>query len=119
MSSFVIHLVVTAISLYAAAQLVGGIRIDSTTSLVFGALALGIVNAVVRPFMQILSLPVTLLTLGLFYFVVNGLAFWLASALVPGFHVDGLWSSILGAIVVGLVSWAVSAFTKSFDSRAR
>lgn len=107
-----VHLAVTAVALYAASRLVGGVRVDSTTSLIVGALVLGLVNAVVRPVMQILSLPVTVLTLGLFYFVVNGLAFGLAAALVPGVHVDGLWSAILGALVVGLVSWLAGGLLK-------
>lgn len=111
-AGFVIHIVVTALALYAAARFVAGVHLDSTLGLVLGALVLGFVNSVVRPIMQILSLPVTVLSLGLFYFVVNGLAFGLAAALVPGFRVDGLWPSILGAVVVGLVSWVAGGLIK-------
>lgn len=114
---FVLQLVVTGISLYVADYLLSGVRLSSLQSLVIGALVLGFINGVVRPVMQILSLPITVLTLGLFYFVVNGVSFWLAAAVVPGFDVDGLWSSILGAIVVGLVSWVVGGFTKGVAAK--
>ena len=71
---------------------------------------LGFVNAVVRPVMTLLTLPLTVLTLGLFYLVVNAAAFGLAAALVPGFSVASFWSALLGALVVSLVSWVVGAF---------
>lgn len=111
--SFLLHWLVTAAGLYLAAYLLPGISLSSPVALLVGALVLGFVNAVVRPVLQILSLPFTLLTLGLFYFVVNGLAFGLAALLVPGFQVASLWSAILGALVVSLVSWMAGAFTKS------
>lgn len=109
---FLLHWLVTAIGLYLAAYLVTGITFSNTTALIVGALVLGFVNAVVRPVLQILSLPFTLITLGLFYFVVNGLAFGLAALLVPGFRVGSLWAAILGALIVSLVSWAFGAFTR-------
>ena len=109
---FLLHWLVTAAGLYLAAHLITGVSFSSTTALVVGALVLGLVNAVVRPVLQILSLPFTVLTLGIFYFVVNGVAFGLAALLVPGFRVASLWSAILGAIVVSLVSWLFGAFTK-------
>jgi putative membrane protein len=78
--------------------------------LLVSALLLGIVNAVIRPILFVLTLPLTIVTLGLFILIVNGLAFALAAALVPGFHVAGLWSATAGAIIVSLTSWAASAF---------
>jgi putative membrane protein len=116
-SSFLLYLVVNALALYAASRLVSGIHVEIPTGLVLGALVLGLVNTFVRPIMQILSLPLTLLSLGLFYFVVNGLTFGLAAAFVPGFGVDGLWSAILGAIVVALVSWVAGGVTKGLVSK--
>ena len=80
--------------------------------LVFAALVLGLVNALVRPVITILTLPLTIITLGLFYLVVNGLAFGLAAALVPGFSVDGFGSAVLGALVVSIVSWVIGLVTK-------
>jgi putative membrane protein len=75
------------------------------------AVVLGLVNAIVRPILVVLTLPLTVLTLGLFYFVINGLAFNLAAWLVPDFNVAGLWAGILAALVVSVVSWVISWFT--------
>ena len=80
------------------------------------ALVLGIVNAIVRPVMVLLTLPVTILTLGLFYLVVNGVAFALAAFLVPAFTVDSFGWAVLGALVTGLVSWFVGSIVGR-DSR--
>ena len=101
----VFHVLVTAAGLYAAGALLAGVHVPTTPIFVVAALVLGAVNTVVRPVLLVLSLPITLVTLGLFYFVVNGLAFGLAAALVPGFRVDSLWDAILGAFVVSVVSW--------------
>lgn len=109
---FVTHILVTAIALAVAAYLLPGLHIDSWMSLAVAALVLGFVNAIVRPVLVLITLPITLLTLGLFYFVVNGIAFGLAAALVPGFEIDSFGWAMLGAIVVGLASWYVSAAIK-------
>jgi len=81
---------------------------DFVTALMV-ALVLGLLNAIVRPILVILTLPITLLSLGLFLFVINGLMFWLASRLFTGFEIDGFGWSIVAALVYSLVSWAVSA----------
>ena len=107
---FLVHWLVVALGLAAATYLVPGVSISSGTALAFGALVLGFVNAVVRPVMTLLTLPLTLLTLGLFYLVVNAAAFGLAAALVPGFSVASFWAALLGALVVSLVSWFIGAF---------
>jgi putative membrane protein len=75
------------------------------------ALVLGLVNAIIRPILLLVTLPLTVITLGLFYFVVNGLAFNLAAALVPGFEVVNLWSGILAAILFSIVSWLIGLIT--------
>jgi putative membrane protein len=105
MPRFLLHWLVTAIALGAAAYLVPGIHITSGPVLLIAALVLGFVNAIVRPVLVLLTLPLTVLTLGIFFFIVNGAAFGLAAALVPGFTVASLGSAILGAVVVALVSW--------------
>jgi putative membrane protein len=105
MRSFLLHWLVTAVALAVAARIVPGIYLGSGAALILAALVLGFVNAVVRPVLVVLTLPITVLTLGLFYLVVNGMAFGLAAALVPGFAVASLGSAIGGALVVGLVSW--------------
>jgi putative membrane protein len=110
MRGFVIRLLLTALGLWVADQLLGGISITGTGALVISALLLGVVNAVVRPVLLILTLPLTVLTLGFFVLIVNGISLAIAAWLVPGFHVAGLWSATLGAIIVGLTGWAASAF---------
>lgn len=110
MKGFFVRLLITALGLWVADQLLPGIVITGTGALVVSALLLGLVNAVIRPIILILTLPLTVVTLGLFILVVNGISFALAAWLVPGFHVGGLWSATLGAIVVGLTSWLASSF---------
>jgi len=109
MLSFLVHWAVQAIALYVAARLVGGIHLSSDTTLIIAALVIGLINATIRPVLTLLSLPLTILTLGLFYLVVNGACFMLAAALVPGFHVQGCTAAILGALVMSLVGWALHA----------
>ena len=109
MSSFLVHWFVTAVALGVAAWVVPGIHVTSWQALLVAALVLGFVNAIVRPVLVIVTLPITVLTLGLFYLVVNGLAFALAAALVPGFEIDSLPWAMAGALVVGLVSWFIGA----------
>ncbi|MGH7520691.1 MAG: phage holin family protein [Gemmatimonadales bacterium] len=110
MKGFLIRLLITALGLWVADQLLPGIVITGTGSLIVSALLLGLVNAVIRPVILILTLPLTVLTLGLFVLIVNGISLGIAAWLVPGFHIAGLWSATLGAIIVGLTGWAASAF---------
>src|SRR3954468_18855192 len=104
MARFILHWLITAVALGAAARFVPGVHIASGSVLLVGALVLGFVNAVVRPVLVLLTLPLTVLTLGLFYLVVNAAAFGLAAALVRGFRVDSVGSAIFGSLVVALVS---------------
>ena len=106
---FLVHWLMVAAALWVAAYLVPGVRFSSTGNLLLAALVLGLVNALVRPLLFIITLPITVVTLGLFYLVVNGLAFGLAAALVPGFTVRSFTSAILGALVVSVVSWVLGS----------
>src|SRR5438105_14889589 len=110
MTGFCFRLVITALGLWTAATVVPGVRIDGWGNLVVAALLLGIVNAVIRPIILILTLPLTVLTLGFFILIVNGISLALVAALVPGFHIAGLWAATVGAVIVGLTGWAASAF---------
>jgi putative membrane protein len=110
MKGFFIRWLITALGLWVTDRLLPGIVITGTGSLIVSALLLGFVNAVIRPIILILTLPLTVLTLGLFVLIVNGISLGIAAWLVPGFHIAGLWSATLGAIIVGLTSWAASAF---------
>jgi putative membrane protein len=111
MVGFLVHWFVLAVALWVAAYLVPGVGVTSWPALAVGALILGFVNAVVRPILVILTLPITILTLGLFYLIVNAAAFGLAAAMVPGFSIDSLGAAVVGALVVSIVSWFIGLFT--------
>ena len=100
---------VNTVALIAVAYLMPSIKVDTFVTALIAALVLGLVNAIIRPVLVILTLPVTLLTLGLFIFVINGLLFWAVGSFVKGFVVDGFWAGFLGAIVYSLISWLLSA----------
>ena len=113
MKGFLVRLLVTALGLWAATAIVPGVTIHGVGSLIGAALLLGLVNAVIRPIILILTLPLTLLTLGLFIFVVNGISLSLVAWLMPGFTLSGFGAAILGSIVVGLTGWVASIFIGS------
>jgi putative membrane protein len=108
MVPFFAHLVVSAGLLLLVAHLVRGVEIRGWGSAFLGALVLGLVNAVVRPVMVILTLPLTILTFGLFLLVINALMLWLASAFVPGIRIYGFWPAFVGSILLSLLNVAVS-----------
>ena len=110
MYGFLIRAVVVGIGLWLASQIVPGVGFRSGESLIAAALLLGIVNAFVRPILVILTLPITLLTLGLFLLVINGLMIELVSYFLPGFVVTGFWPAFFAAIVVSLTSWVMSGW---------
>jgi len=110
MRGFLYRLVITALGLWAAATIVPGVTIVGVGTLLLAALLLGIVNAIIRPIILILTLPLTVLTLGLFILVVNGISLALVAWVLPGFTVAGLVPAVLGSIVVGLTSWFASTF---------
>src|SRR5713226_8477895 len=110
MKGFVYRLLITALGLWAASAIVPGVGFRSWQTLIIAALLLGIVNAVVRPILLILTFPITILTLGLFILVVNGISLAFVAWLLPGFSLSGLGPAILGSMVVGLTSWFASAF---------
>jgi putative membrane protein len=112
MATFFIHWLITAISLVVADWALDGVHVGSGLSLAVAAVILGLVNALVRPLLLVLTLPLTILTLGLFYLVVNGIAFALAAALVPGFTVSSLGSAVAGALIVSLVSYLMGWFAR-------
>ena len=87
--------------------------VDSLGTALIAALLLGMVNAVLRPVLIILTLPLTLLTLGLFLLLINGLMLWLVAALVSGFHVNGFWGAVFGSILISIVSWVLSRILHS------
>jgi putative membrane protein len=100
---------INAVALIAVAYLMPGVSVASFMTAAVAALILGLVNAVIRPVLILLTLPATLLTLGLFIFVINGLLFWLVGSFIEGFVVAGFWAGFFGAIIFSLVSWVLSA----------
>src|SRR5260370_23480174 len=107
---FFLRPVVRALGLWGAAKIGPGVEFANWGTLLVAALLLGIVNAVIRPVILILTLPLTVLTLGLFILVVNGISLALVAWVLPGFHVASLGAAVLGAIVVGLTGWVASPF---------
>ena len=101
--------ILNAVALLAVTWLLPSIRVDGFGSALLAALVLGFINTLVRPVLALLTLPITVVTLGVFYLVLNGLLFWLASALLPGFQVGGFISALLGALLYGVIAWALSA----------
>lgn len=100
---------VTALTLFVLAHLHMGIEVVNLTTVILASLVLGLVNLIIRPIVRLFALPLTILTLGLFGWVINALMLWLVSAIVPGFHVNGflpaLWASIILGLVSGVINW--------------
>lgn len=107
--SFLLRLLLNAVAIMAAAWLVPGVSLTGLWPALLAGALLGLVNASIRPVLILLTLPFTLLTLGLFIFVVNAICFGLTAALVPGFDLSGFGAALLGALVVTLVSWVLNA----------
>lgn len=110
MNGFLLRLLIGALGLWLAASIVPGVYVAGAGTLLIAALLLGVVNAIVRPVLVILTLPITILTLGLFLFVVNAAMLGLVALLLPGFTVTGFWPAVGASIVVSLVSWVASWF---------
>jgi putative membrane protein len=100
---------INTLALILVAYLLPGVSIASFASALVAALVLGLVNTVIRPLLILLTLPVTVLTLGLFIFVINGLLFWFVGSFIQGFVVAGFWWGVLGAIVYSVISWLLTA----------
>ena len=113
MVGFILRGLVAALGLWAATEMLTGFTIDSATTLILAGLLLGIVNAIVRPFALLLSLPALIFTLGLFLLVVNAAMLGLVAFLLPGFRIATFWTALGGAIIVSIVSWIGSWFIGS------
>ena len=100
---------INALALLVLPYVVPSVQVDGFVTALVAALVLGFVNTLLRPVLVLLTLPVTLVSLGLFIFVINGLLFWMVANLLDGFHVAGFGSAVLGAIVYAVISWAASA----------
>lgn len=105
MPQFLIQWLVSALALGATAWVLPGVHVGSLPALLLAAIVLGFLNAILKPILVLLTLPFTIVTLGIFYFILNAIVFALASVLSPGFAVDGFGSAFLGALLMGLLSW--------------
>lgn len=119
LAEFFIRWFVTAVAVFVAAWIVPGIDYSNFTGLAFASLLLGIINAMVRPILLILCLPLILVTMGLFILVLNALLLWFVSGILPGssFTVSGFWAAFWGGLVISIVSWLLSAFFRGSDGR--
>jgi len=118
---FLLRVVITAIGLWVASVWVPGVHIDSTSTLLLAGLLLGVVNAIVRPIAIILTLPLTIVTLGLFLLVLNAAMVWLVNKIIPGFHAPWFMPAFLTSIIVWLVGWVASSLIgqRGFERYAR
>jgi putative membrane protein len=104
MAKIFAHVVVTAFALILVAEFIPGIQVDSVVTALLAAFMLGILNVLVRPVLVILTLPITLVTLGLFVFVINAFIFWFVASFIDGFTVNGFFPALIGSLIVSLVS---------------
>lgn len=104
---------INALCLLAVAHLVPGVHVVNFTAALIAAVVLGLVNTFIKPVLSLLTLPVTILTLGLFSFVLNALMFGLAAYFLSGFNVDGFWAALIGAVVFGVLSWIANSILLS------
>ncbi|MDZ4356486.1 MAG: phage holin family protein [Variovorax sp.] len=112
---FLVHWAITGISLWVASHLFKGLKFESTSALIVSALLLGLANAIVKPLLIFLTLPLTLLTFGLFLLVINALMVMLVAALVKGFKVSGFWTALFASIFISLLSIVIGSFVTGGD----
>jgi len=110
---------INTLALLVVAWLVEGIRINGLFQAFIASAFIGLLNASIRPFLLIATLPLSLLTLGLFTFVINGLMLLLASSILSGFHVDGFWTAVWGAFLLSVVSWLMNSFIVPGEDKPR
>ena len=119
MRGFLSRVLITSVGLWLADAMLSSMRFDDVPSMVLSALLLGVVNAFVRPIIVVLTLPITLLSLGIFVLVINGAMVMLVARLMPAFHLDGLGTAIVASVVVGLTSWLANGSAAKKRDRNR
>jgi putative membrane protein len=115
MKEFLLRWFVTTLAVLGATWLIPGLSYDTTGTLLGAALLLGIINALVRPVLLLLSLPFIIMTMGFFILVINALLILFVSKVIPGFHVAGFWTALFAGIIIGLFSWVLSSFFRASD----
>lgn len=110
MNGLLVRWLLLTIAIMLTPYIVGGIHVTGFFSAFFAAAVLGILNALFRPLLIVITLPINIVTFGLFTFVINALLLKMVSGVVPGFYVHGFWSAVFGSLIISLVSWALSSF---------
>jgi putative membrane protein len=110
MMGLLIRWLIVTVAIILASYLLDGIEVKNFFSAFFAAAALGILNALFRPILIVLTLPINILTLGLFTFLINALMLKMASGIIPGFEVHGFWTAIFGSLIISTISWLLNAF---------
>ena len=116
---FLVRLIVNGVAVMVAAYVIPGLHVATTASAFVAGIVLGLVNAIIKPLLIVLTLPFTLITLGLFLFVVNAICLGLVAWLVPGFTISGFVAAFFGALVITLVSWLLNGILTDEDPRSR
>lgn len=119
MQGVLLRWLILTVAILVAAYVIEGIQVSGFLSAFFAAAVLGILNAFFRPILIILTLPINILSMGLFTFVINALLLMMASGVISGFHVRGFWSAILGSLIISLVNWFLSSFLADFRERRK
>ena len=119
MHGLLLRWLILTVAILVAAYVIEGIQVSGFLSAFFAAAVLGILNAFFRPILIILTLPINILSMGLFTFVINALLLMMASGVIPGFQVRGFWSAILGSLIISLVNWFLSSFLADFRERRK
>ena len=114
----VLKWLLSAAALLAVAHLYSGVRVDTFTAAMVAALVIGLLNTVIRPILVLLTLPVTLISLGLFLFVINALLFWAASGMLDGFQVSGFGAALLGSLMYSVLGIVIDSALQSLFSKA-
>ncbi len=109
MKGLFVRWLMLTVAIMAAAYLLPGIEVSGVFSAFFAAAILGILNALLRPLLLLLTLPLNILTLGLFTFVINALMLMMVSGVISGFHIAGFWSAVFGSLIIGVISWLLTS----------
>jgi len=110
----ILNWVLSALALLGVAYLYSGVTVASFGAAMWAALVIGLLNALLRPVLVVLTIPITILTLGLFLFVINALMFWAASGLLKGFHVGGFWAALIGSLIYSVLRLLIDALLQRF-----
>ena len=114
-----IRWLLSAVALLAVGYLYSGVQVTSFTAALIAAFVIGLLNTIVRPILVVLTLPVTLVTLGLFLFVINAFMFWAAGSMLSGFHVNGFGAALLGSLIYSLLGMVIDQLSTTLLSRRR